>query len=55
VVNTPAVVLLRAPAEPRSVTLAGQVLESVHYSAEERLLWVRFTNEARPHELEIVF
>lgn len=55
VVNTPAVVLLRAPAAPRSVTLAGQPLESVHYSAEERLLWVRFTNEARPRELALEF
>lgn len=55
VVNTPAVLLLRAPAAPRSVMLAGQPLAGVHYLAEDRLLWVRFTNEARPRELEIVF
>ena len=55
VVNTPAVVLLRAPTAPRSVTLAGQPLESFDYSAEDRLLWIRFTNEARPRELAIEF
>jgi len=55
VVNTPAVLLLRAPAAPRSVMLAGQPLAGVHYSAEDRLLWVRFTNEARPRELEVEF
>jgi hypothetical protein len=55
VVNTPAVVLLRAPAVPRSVTLAAQPLQSIHYSPEDRLMWVRFTNEATPRELEIEF
>jgi len=55
VANTPAVVLLRAPTAPRSVTLAGQALESLHYSAEGRLLWLQFTNEAKPRELTIEF
>jgi hypothetical protein len=55
VVNTPAVVLLRAPKAPRSVTLSGQPLESFEYAAGGRLLWVRFTNEARPRELTIEF
>jgi len=53
VINTPAVVLLRASAAPRSVTLAGQPLQSFHYSPGDRLLWVRFANEARPRELRI--
>ncbi len=53
--NTPAVLLLRAPAAPRSVTLAGQPLKNYLYSAEHRLLWIRFTNEAKPRELAIEF
>jgi hypothetical protein len=55
VVDTPAVVLLRVPQAPRSITLAGQSLESSHYSTEDGLLWIRFTNEATPRELAIEF
>jgi len=55
VVNTPAVVFLRTPTAPRSVKLAGQALETFNYGPKDRLLWIRFTNEARPRELEIVF
>jgi hypothetical protein len=55
VASTPAVVLLRVPKAPRSVTLDGQPLESFEYAAEGRLLWVRFTNEAAPHELAVQF
>ena len=55
VVNTPAVVLLRASTSPQSVTLGGQPLKSFHYSSEDRLLWIRFTNEATPRELAIEF
>ncbi len=55
VANTPAVVLLRAPAPPRSITLAGQPLASFHYAPEERLLWIRFANEASPRKLAIEF
>jgi hypothetical protein len=55
VVNTPAVVLLRVPTAPRSVTLAGQPLQTFEYAAESRLLWIRFPNEASPRELAIMF
>ena len=55
VVNTPAVVLLRASAVPRSVTLAGQALQTFQYAPEDRLLWIRFSNEASPRELVIQF
>ena len=55
VVNTPAVVLLRLPTAPRSVTLAGQPLTTLHYSPEDSLLWLRFPNEAEPRELEVEF
>ncbi len=53
--NTPAVVLLRAPGEPRLVTLAGQRLGSFEYSTGERLLWIQFTNTAAPRELSVQF
>jgi hypothetical protein len=55
VVNTPAVVLLRAPAAPRTVTLTGQPLETFTYAPEDRLLWIRFPNEASPRKLAIEF
>jgi hypothetical protein len=55
VVSTPAVVLLRAPTAPRSVTLAGQALETFEYAPGGRLLWIRFPNEATPRELAIEF
>ena len=53
--NTPAVLLLRVPTAPRSVTLAGQPLATFEYAAEGRLLWIRFPNEAKPRELAIEF
>jgi hypothetical protein len=55
VVDTPAVVLLRVPAAPRSITLAGQPLQTFQYAAEGHLLWIRFPNEASPRELAITF
>ena len=55
VVNTPAVVLLRAPAAPRAVTLAGQPLRDFQYSPKDKLLWIRFTNEATPRRLLVGF
>jgi hypothetical protein len=55
VTDTPAIVLLRAPSAPRSVTLDGQPLQSVRYSPADRLLWLQFTNEARPRALTVKF
>jgi hypothetical protein len=55
VVKTPAVVLLRAAAAPRSVKLAGQALENFQYDPEGKLLWLRFTNEAKARELAVEF
>jgi hypothetical protein len=55
VVDTPAVLLLRASTPPHSVTLAGQPLGSYRYSPEDKLLWIRFSNEARPRDLAIEF
>jgi hypothetical protein len=55
VVDTPAVVLMRASKLPRSVMLAGQPLGSFHYSPADQLLWISFSNESRPRELAIEF
>jgi hypothetical protein len=53
--NTPAVLLLRVPKAPRSVTLAGQVISGADYSSADGLLWIRFPNEAAPRELRVAF
>jgi hypothetical protein len=55
VIHTPAVVLLRAAAAPRSVKLAGQALENFQYNPEGKLLWLHFTNEAKARELVVEF
>jgi hypothetical protein len=55
VMNTPAVMLLCVPKAPHSITLAGQPLTSFEYAAADRLLWIRFANEASPRELAIEF
>ncbi len=55
VVDTPGVVLLRVAKAPRSATLAGQPLTSFEYAAPDRLVWIRFTNQASPRELAIEF
>ena len=56
VVGTPAIVLVHAPnGAPRAVTLAGEPVKEVQYSAENRLLWVRFANQSQPRELLLQF
>jgi hypothetical protein len=55
VIHTPAVVLLRAATAPSSVKLAGQKLETFKYDPEDKLLWLRFTNEAKARELAVEF
>jgi hypothetical protein len=53
--NTPGIVLLQTARPPRRVALGGQTLESYDYSAQEKLLWIRFSNEATPRELIVEF
>ena len=53
VAHTPAVVLLHANRPPSSVTLAGTPLSGFLYSPAERLLWIRFANEATPRDLSV--
>ncbi len=55
VADTPAVVLIHSPTSPRSITLAGEQLSSFKYSETDRLLWVRFTNQAKPRELKVQY
>jgi hypothetical protein len=56
VVSTPAAVLIHSPAgAPRTVSLAGQPLEKVEYSASEHLVWLRFENQATARELRLSF
>jgi len=53
VANTPAVVLIHSPGSPTSVMLEGHPLTSFHYSEKDRLLWIRFVNEARARDLTV--
>jgi hypothetical protein len=53
VAHTQAVVLLHSTNPPRSVTLAGTPLSGFLYSPHERLLWIRFANEATPRDLSV--
>ena len=53
--HTGAVMLFAAPDPPRAVVLDGQPVTSFTHSAADRLLWIRFPNEARPRTLAIRF
>lgn len=51
--GTPAIMLLESTGCPKSITLAGKPLVDSEYSADEKLLWIRFENRALPRDLEI--
>ena len=55
VADTPGIALVHCPRAPRGVTLSGETWERTEYSAAERLLWIRFPNEARARELTVRF
>jgi len=55
VAGTPAVLLFQTSKAPKSVTLAGQPVAQTEFSKADKLLWVRFTNEARPRTLTLHF
>jgi len=55
IADTPAIILVRASQRPHSVTLAGKAIESFEYSTAEKLLWIRFPNEAKQRELLVTF
>jgi hypothetical protein len=51
--QTPGIVLLQCGHEPAAVTLDGQPVADVKFSKADKLLWIRFANEARPRQLVI--
>jgi hypothetical protein len=53
--DTLAVVLLRAPKPPRSVSLGTDALSNWEYSSAEKLLWLRFPNQAAPRQLRVSY
>ncbi|MGO8701148.1 MAG: hypothetical protein ACLQVY_25940 [Limisphaerales bacterium] len=55
VARTPAMILLRAPLPPLSVSLDGQPLNTFNYSAADKLLHITFTNTAAARPLLLRF
>ena len=55
VAETPAVMLMETPKEPKAVTLAGKALTTFEYSDKEHLLWIHFENTAAPRDLTVQF
>ena len=55
VARTPAIILLRTPSPPVSVTLDGQPLHTVTYSEADKLLRISFTNTAASRPLSLRF
>lgn len=55
IVDTPAIVLLKAANAPKEVFLGKDKLETFEYSAADKLLWIRFENKAETRELRFVF
>jgi hypothetical protein len=53
--RTPAILLLRSPKTPRRVILAGEPAKEFEYSENEKLLWLRFENDAASRELSVEF
>jgi hypothetical protein len=55
IANTEGIVLLRAEKKPSRVTLDGKEISSVEFSESEKLVWIKFPNEAKPRELSIAW
>jgi len=53
--RTPAVILVATAKPPRAVMLDGKPLETFAFDAKERLLRIRFENEAAPRDLDVEF
>jgi hypothetical protein len=54
--DTQAVVLIHCPGgQPSRVTLGDTPLDITHYSAEDHLVWLRFTNLSSPRQLRLSF
>ena len=55
VTNTPSIILLKAATPPQSISLDNKRVRKFKYSAKDQLLWIHFTNEAKPRKLSIIF
>ena len=53
VADTPAIVLIACATAPLSIQLDGHAITDFTYIAGDKLLYIRFTNEARPRVLTI--
>jgi len=53
--ETPGVVLMQCAKAPQSVTLGGETLKDFDYSEKDKLLWIRFTNNAQLRTLSLLF
>jgi hypothetical protein len=53
--ETPGVLLMQCAKAPQSVTLGGETLKDFDYSEKDKLLWIRFTNNAQPRTLSLLF
>jgi hypothetical protein len=47
--------LLHASNPPKSVTLDGQPVDNFDFSKTDGLLWIHFSNEAKPQSLTLHF
>jgi len=54
VANTPGVLLVHMPRRPSSVQIDDVVITTWEHSTEQQLLWVRFQNESRPRQLQVI-
>ena len=55
VAKTPAIILLNADNAPTVITLDGAAVSDFEFSKNNKLLWIRFENEARPRTLTVSF
>jgi hypothetical protein len=55
VTNTPSIILLKTAMPPRSIKLGHERITKFKYSSSDQLLWIHFTNEAKPRKLSMLF
>lgn len=53
VADTPGILLLHSPQSPQAMTQDGQSITNFEYSATDKLLRIRFTNESHPVKFSI--
>jgi hypothetical protein len=53
--DTQAIALFKADHAPKTITLGANKIDAFDYSSDEKLLWVRFENQAETRELKIEF